>query len=209
MRNTHSLCLRHKLSNKLDKIKRKLRPIPVVCIFFIIGLILLPLPTDWVALIWSEHGSIKFFINMITHMFAHGNLMHLMGNYMFVLPSALWVEHKLGKKRFTEIWLFTGMIALFSHWMVMQLADGAGGVGIIGSSGACSGIFGAACFIVEGHPILKTIVRSMWACQLYVQVSMLIFAMQFPMAGGVAYAAHIGGMCAGAVIGHRSQKHKS
>lgn len=179
---------------------KRLRKIPIVCTLFLIGVALLGVPEQYLALQWAHRHSCRFLLELVLHMFSHSGPMHLLGNYMFVFPYALYVEHRVGKKRFMGIWFGTGLVAVASFLLAsMPIAPG---MGMIGSSGACSGIFGAAAFLLEGPRILKTIGRILFCTQLYVQLSLALFAMQYPMFGSIAYMAHVGGLVSGAIVGH-------
>lgn len=167
--------------------------------FFLIGLaLLLALPVNAVALIWSEHGTLKFILNMLTHMFAHANLDHLLGNYIFVFPYALYLEYKVGFKRFCKIWLLAGFGALAADILVVYLGQPQSGV--VGSSGAAFGICAAALYLMDGPKLVQLFAKALMLWFIVQQAYLAVLAFQYPMFFSVAFAAHLGGLIAGCLL---------
>jgi uncharacterized protein len=183
----------------------------VVALFFLIGVFLLKaFSPDQLALVWATAGSPRFFLNLITHMFAHANWGHLMGNYMFVLPYALYLEFKVGWKAFVKIWLACGFGALALYALTLALGEFHSGV--IGSSGAAFGICTAALWLVDFNRFAKYFCRIVISYHLFMQGFLAYLALTNPLFAffsGIAYAAHLGGALAGilaAVLVRRSLK---
>jgi membrane associated rhomboid family serine protease len=111
---------------------------------FLSQLLFLPLP-DWLAF-YQEFGLIpaRFMagnanITLITAIFLHGGLLHLLGNMFFLWLFGDNVEDRLGPVKFLLFYLVCGLIADFGHIYFNQTST----VPLIGASGAISGIMGA------------------------------------------------------------------
>jgi len=157
----------------------------------IISFILLPF-ADRVALITFEATPLQFLIGLLTHQVGHANIHHLLGNFIFVYPYALYVEQQLGVKRFLQLFFLTGIFAALLHITTFGLHTG-----LIGSSGADFGIMGAACALFGGKKEwTKWVGLGCFFAALYWQASVLL-ASTF---AGVATLAHIGGLISGYVL---------
>jgi membrane associated rhomboid family serine protease len=115
-----------------------------------------------------------------------------MGNYMFMIPYALFLEHKLGRLKFTLFYFACGILAAASQ----VLGDAPGGM--IGSSGAAFGVFAGACAMFD-----RTFVER---CLAFLLLGLAVMQ-QFEMAtsdfgASVAYWAHFGGALGGLALVH-------
>ena len=159
---------------------------------------------------WARKGG----LTMLTSMFLHGGLAHLIGNLYFLLTFGDNVEDEAGKTDFLLLVLFSGLSALSLHSML----DPRSAVPCIGASGFISGIIGcyAICF-----PHVR--LSFMWWRNIFVlksdwnwfsipawTVFLLWLLWQGVMAGltrhaggGTAYLAHIGGVIPGLILGLR------
>lgn len=159
------------------------------------------------ALVWETFGSFQFILNMLTHMFAHGNWEHLLGNYIFVFPYALYVEHRVGAKSFCKWWLFAGFCALVADAAVVAL--GQAQRGIIGSSGACFGIVIAALFLVKEHKWARLACQAVAIYLLAEQANDAwnsFFGLGRIFGGGIAYIAHFGGGLGGLYLALKQRR---
>ncbi|MGE0608367.1 MAG: rhomboid family intramembrane serine protease [Pirellulales bacterium] len=158
---------------------------------------------DRIVLLPAERGQIAS--TVFSCMFMHGGWMHLLGNMWFLWLFGNNVEDRLGHLLYLLFYVAGGLFATFCHW----LPDPHSGVPVIGASGAVSAILGAYA-ITWPHARIKTfvmlfvfitvidlpalLVLGIWFAT---QIIEAIGAMQFPMGGGVAWWAHIGGFAAG------------
>src|SRR5699024_2017735 len=75
---------------------------------------------------------------LMTHMFMHGGLMHLIGNMVFLVLLGILLEPALGALRLGLVYLIGGLgaagVSLAVHW-----GDGSG---MVGASGAIAGLMG-------------------------------------------------------------------
>lgn len=166
----------------------------MVFLLMMIGFGLLAVPLDLIALNFAEFGTLKFMINLFTHQLGHAGLMHLLGNYMFMIPYAVYLESRLGPKQFLCFYFLCGFLAAFSQVL------GSHSSAMIGSSGAAFGVFAGACALFD---------RSLWQRVVGFLLLGLALMIQFVLAtdiaslfSGVAYWAHFGGGTAGLALVH-------
>ena len=142
-----------------------------------------------------------------TSMFLHGGWMHLIGNVWFLWIFGNNVEDSMGHLRFLVFYLLTGVLAAAAH----IVADPRSTIPMVGASGAISGIMGAYLvlypkarvdtlfwflFFIRVVPLPAWVMLGYW---MVLQVGGTL-ATSVGGAGGVAYAAHLGGFIAGLVL---------
>lgn len=137
---------------------------------------------------------------LFTHMFVHSTIAHVIVNMLFLFLIGVQLESRIGKGRFTLIFVIAGL----AGGVLQSLVDWGTGVLIIGASGAISGVMGAMILL---YPRDET---PMFLGPLFlprVPVWMSVgswFAIQVVMvfldSGPVAYSAHIGGFLVGLVV---------
>ncbi len=142
---------------------------------------------------------------LLTYMFVHGSVWHLLGNMIFLYVFGDNVEDALGHVRFIVFYLLCGVVAAVVHSAVTVSPD----VPLIGASGAIAGVIGAYVML---HPNIRVwvlfpvpvvsflplrfsaaFVIGMWI--LY-QIASGIFLNQ----EATAWWAHVGGFFAGALL---------
>ena len=79
------------------------------------------------------------YLPLVTAMFLHGNLVHLLGNMLFLWVFGDNVEDRLGRGRFLLFYLLTGLLGNYAH----VLANPSSTIPTIGASGAVAGVLGA------------------------------------------------------------------
>ncbi|QYJ88103.1 rhomboid family intramembrane serine protease [Shewanella mesophila] len=138
--------------------------------------------------------------SLVSHMFLHGDLMHLAGNMYFLYVVGDNLEDALGRAKFLGLYLLCGFAAAAAQ----IVADPASSVYMVGASGAIAGLFGmylmwfrhaslTFMFVIYQKKLSPLAFFAIW-------LGFNIFGLM--MAGeGVAYWAHIGGFIAGLVIG--------
>ncbi len=156
----------------------------------------------------ASFGNLSAIPTLVTSMFLHGDLVHLVGNMIFLLVFGRQVENQLEGINFLTFYLTTGISACLAH-MFMQPNSSSP---LIGASGAISGVLGAfficnsrARITVVLEPVLiyflhRLIIRvpawiflPAWFC---LQISLALR----PHGTSIAFWAHAGGFLAGAVI---------
>jgi len=143
---------------------------------------------------------------VITSMFLHGGILHLLGNMLYLWIFGDNVEDSMGHVRFIVFYVLCGVAAVFAQ----ALPDPSSQVPMIGASGAISGVLGAYLLLFPHARILvliplgfvmqSTRLPAMWVLLLWFGLQFLSNLMQGAGGGGVAFRAHIGGFIAGIVL---------
>jgi membrane associated rhomboid family serine protease len=142
------------------------------------------------------HGSALPIATIFTSFFLHANLLHLIGNLVFLVTFGDNVEHALGGPRFTLYYLFWGIVAACAHIFVMHGSDAP----TLGASGAIGGVLGAYFLLFPGNRITMIVFPLVFLP--FVVSAWILLGLWFlwqillPQAG-VANWAHAGGFMAG------------
>jgi membrane associated rhomboid family serine protease len=150
------------------------------------------------------------FSDLLTSMFLHGGLGHLLGNMLFLYIFGDNVEDRLGHLRFLIFYLLCGMAAGTAQALVVPSSP----VPMVGASGAIAGVSGAY-FLFFPRARVVTLVPVFIFLQLMEVPAVLFLLLWFVWqlasgvatlgqaagAGGVAFWAHIGGFVAGMALG--------
>ena len=151
-------------------------------------------------------GPQPIYLTIFSAMFMHGGWMHIGGNMLYLWIFGDNVEHRFGALKFLLFYLVSGIVATFA-----QIATNPDSpIPNLGASGAISGVLGAylvlfprnmvnAVFLFRIVSLPAIFVIGMWALLQFVNGAGSITDRN--LAGGVAYAAHIGGFVAGVVMG--------
>ncbi len=154
---------------------------------------------------WSRHGG----LTLLSSMFLHGGIWHLVGNLYFLLICGDNVEDEFGKGKYILLLLASGLCASLLH----ALFDPRTEIPCVGASGFISGVIAcyAVCFprvrlsfSLMSRSILGVLLaRRCWFSIPAWGAFLLWVLLQFVMAflprsgGGVAYLAHLGGALPG------------
>ncbi len=179
---------------------------------------MLPLNRDIVAStvgLVPAHPSLR---DILSSMFVHANVFHLLWNMLFLWLFGPNVEDALGRVGYTLLYLGSGLAAALLHLLVVaQFAPVASSVPVVGASGAIAGILGVFAirfyktnikvfwsFVVLVFPLKSDTFRvpavvglGIWFMQ---QLYFGLSSLAHPMASGVAYWSHIGGMMFGMAL---------
>jgi membrane associated rhomboid family serine protease len=168
---------------------------------------------DEFVLAWSATPAViaagREWATLLTAMFLHGGVMHILGNMVFFWAFAPVVEDAMGRGRFLAFYLVGGLVAF-----IAQIAfDPTSTTPNLGASGAIAAVMGA--FLVRyPHDRIKTLVPigpfltlmsipaalliGLW---LLIQMLNEVGSLVDMQSGGVAYVAHIAGAVFGATSG--------
>lgn len=145
------------------------------------------------------------YITLITSMFMHGSIGHILGNMLFLWIFGDNVEDRLGHLRYLLFYIIAGILASLAHVATCVLLKSDLLTPSLGASGAISGVMGAYLLFFPNNSVTVLIFRFVTTVPAIVAVG-LWFAMQLFSSfmelgagegGGVAYGAHIGGFIAG------------
>ena len=129
---------------------------------------------------------------MITHMFLHGGILHLLMNMYALVYIGMMLEPLLGKLRFAAAYIITGVCGGLLSLVMHPYSVG------VGASGAIFGMYGVFLALLTTKHIEKTARNTMLRSILFFVVFNLIAGLQ----GNVDNAAHIGGLLSGLAIGY-------
>jgi membrane associated rhomboid family serine protease len=140
-------------------------------------------------------------LTLVSYMFLHGNLMHLVGNMAFLWVFGDNVEDAMGHIRFAMFYLMCGIFAGLVH----ALAAPGSPQPLIGASGATSGVIAAYLML---HPKVRLWVlalpffplRISAGIALGIWVGFQLFSLFFSSDPHTAWWAHVGGLGAGALL---------
>jgi membrane associated rhomboid family serine protease len=140
-------------------------------------------------------------VTLLTYMFLHADIFHLLGNMLFLWVFGDNVEDAMGHVKFLFFYLACGVFAgLFHSWMVPDST-----LPLIGASGAVAGVIAAYLML---HPRVGVWVLAFKVIPLRISAALALglwIALQIVMVatanvGPTAWWAHIGGLIAGAVL---------
>lgn len=168
------------------------------------------IPREFNELLQNQPVSIFNYYPLITGVFLHGGLFHLISNMW-----ALWifgdnVEDLMGHSRFLVFYLLCGIIANFAHFIFNATSP----VPAIGASGAIAGVMGAYLIMFPYSRIVTLI--PLFFIPFFIDIPAIIYLLVWfltqiysgavytlfdgRLAGGIAWWAHIGGFIGGAVL---------
>jgi membrane associated rhomboid family serine protease len=143
---------------------------------------------------------------LFTSMFMHAGWLHLFGNMLYLFIFGDNIEDVFGHVSYFIFYIVCGLAADFAHIMSLTTSQ-AFNIGVIGASGAISGVLGAYVVLYPRAKVL-TVVFLGWP--IIVPLPSFIFLgfwffmqwlyVSFDVSGGVAYWAHIGGFIAGLIL---------
>lgn len=159
------------------------------------------------AIIPSQVIQDKFNLSVITAMFLHGSIGHIVGNMMFLNIFGDNLEDRLGKIKFLVFYLICGITGSY----LQILADPTSIIPNLGASGAIAGLMGGYLLLFPKHQIdiliplgltmetasvpAYTMLFYWIVTQLFGSIGQLTFTNS-----GIAYLAHLGGFIAGLIL---------
>ena len=172
----------------------------VIFAFQCINKVYLRLPIDlWLPLTTTgiQHGQIWQFL---TFQFVHVNLWHLAGNLLALWFFGRYVENILGPRKFLIAYFLSGFAGAALQGALMLMFPHHFGSALYGASAGLSGIFAIFATLESQSEIRLYFVFPIKArVLLYVFAGIALFftVVPTPDEGGVAHAAHLGGLLAG------------
>jgi membrane associated rhomboid family serine protease len=151
---------------------------------------------------------LSVYLTLLTSMFMHGGLMHLLGNMLYLHIFGDNIENLMGHLRYLIFYLTCGVLASLAHVFTSAALDADLLVPSLGASGAISGVLGGYFLLFPKRRVRVLIFRFISEVPALVAIGVW-FAFQLISSlgmfsggsgGGVAYGAHIGGFIAGLVL---------
>ena len=153
-----------------------------------------------------------FYLTILTSMFMHGGIMHIIGNLVYLVVFGNNIEDALGHARFLVFYLVCGVLAALAQIFWNPLSS----IPTLGASGAIAGVLGAYLllfpharvntlvflgFILTTIRLPASILLIFWiVSQFFSQITGSLATRPGQETGGVAYLAHIGGFVAGFLL---------
>jgi len=145
-------------------------------------------------------GSQPNAIAAVACLFLHANVIHLLGNMVFLAAAGPATEPAFGSLKFFGVYLASGLAGVAAHWAFSRGSD----VPLIGASGAVAGcvVLGAIRFnrtkvsLAPNFSVSILLVVGLW-------VVLQVLGATVKLAsdtGGTSYWAHIGGALAGLLL---------
>lgn len=152
---------------------------------------------------------IPVYLTLFTSMFMHGGLAHILGNMLYLWIFGDNLENVMGHTRYFFFYLLCGVLAGLSHVFATAFLGHNALVPSLGASGAIAGVLGGYILLFPTRRIRiwlffiftvglpAFLVVGLW---FVFQVINGMGMLGGEEAGGVAYAAHIGGFIAGLLL---------
>ena len=149
----------------------------------------------------------QHWLTILTAMFLHGGLAHILGNMIFLRAFGPEIEDAMGPVRFLGFYIIGGLVATVAQ----VAADPTSVIPSLGASGAIASVMGAF-LVTYPRDRIKTVIFLGWYITVTLIPAGLLVGFWFLMQlfseigavarvqqGGVAYMAHIGGFIVGMV----------
>jgi membrane associated rhomboid family serine protease len=151
---------------------------------------------------------VSVYLTLISSMFMHGGIGHLMGNMLYLWIFGDNVEDDLGAGRYLLFYLVCGVLASIAHVVSTFAFGGNPLIPSLGASGAISGVLGGYLLLHPRRRVRVILGRMLTEVPAFVAIGMWFlfqlvasFGMLGGMeGGGVAYGAHVGGFIAGLAL---------
>lgn len=147
------------------------------------------------------------FHDAVSSMFLHAGFGHLLGNMYFLYIFGDNVEDLLGKTKYLLAYFLAGFGAIFLQSVTAPHSN----IPLIGASGAISGVCALYMLIFPWRkmrlqffllifPIFSIPTRAFFLVGLWFLAQYFMARFSDPLAGGVAFWAHVGGFLAGVLL---------
>jgi len=138
---------------------------------------------------------------LLTYMFLHGDIIHLVSNMLFLWVFGDNVEDAMGHLKFLVFYILCGIAAGLTHTYMLPDSK----LPLIGASGAVAGVI-AAYLILHPRVLVGVLafrfiplrIPAAWVLGVWVVTQLVMVLLNQP--DQVAWWAHVGGMAAGAVL---------
>jgi membrane associated rhomboid family serine protease len=149
------------------------------------------------------------YLTLLISMFMHGGIPHIAGNMLYLWIFGDNIENALGHLRYLIFYLVCGVLASLAHVFTTAATHGNMLVPSLGASGAISGVLGGYMLLFPSARVRMLVGRGTTEMPAWASIGMwFLFQLVAGMgllgggsqAGGVAYAAHVGGFVAGLVL---------
>ncbi len=143
---------------------------------------------------------------LVTSVFAHGGFQHLFANGIVLFFFGPTLESLIGTRRFTYLFLGSGVLAGAAHVLIFQYVLPATitgfppALGVIGASGAIMGLLGTLTVLAPRITVLLFFVIPVQLWIITIGYAFIDFVFLFDR-DGVAHLAHLAGLATGLLFG--------
>lgn len=132
---------------------------------------------------------------LVTHMFAHGGLFHLLFNMLVLWMFGSMLERVWGPKRFFIFYFACGLAAGAAH-LLLEFSPA------VGASGAIMGLFAAFAYLFPNTELIifpiPVPVKAKYAVAIMAAID--LFGGVYPAGSNIAHFAHLGGLVMGFIL---------
>jgi len=138
---------------------------------------------------------------IFSSMFLHGNIIHLLGNMLFLWVFGRNIEIKIGSLKFLIFYFLCGIFSVLTYALIEDKT-----MSLVGASGAISGVLGAYLILFPRNkiktivPIVVFLTTASIPAFVFIIIWFLIQLLSIGSADMIAYSSHIGGFIAGAIL---------
>lgn len=148
------------------------------------------------------------FLTILTSMFMHGGIGHIAGNMLYLWIFGDNLENVMGHFKYLVFYLLCGVLASLAHVFATKWLGHSEMIPSLGASGAISGVMGGYLLLFPRNEVRILFFRSVLIVPAFVTLGLWIVLqliggfslMDSSGGGGVAYAAHLGGLAAGLLL---------
>ncbi|MEP6675035.1 MAG: rhomboid family intramembrane serine protease [Ferruginibacter sp.] len=148
---------------------------------------------------------------LVTAMFAHGGVAHILFNMFALFTFGTWLERVWGSKRFLIFYLICGLVSNIVEMVfikdVLEFDPALGGnvlfVGsALGASGAIMGLFAAFAYLFPNTELIMMFIPVPIKAKYMVAIMVAIdlFGQFGPIKTGIAHYAHLSGLLMGFIL---------
>ena len=180
-----------------------------IAVFLIVNLVSLILKKSvvpFVALMPSNILSGKYFWTLITSIFMHAGLGHLVANMFSLSFIGNFVEKLIGKKRFIALYFIGGISASLLFIAIAGISGIDFNVYAVGASGAIFALGGLLAVLTPKLPVMVffLIPLPMWAAMIFLMFG--LWALSLGLGLPIGNTAHLGGLMIGVAYGFYLRK---
>ena len=168
-----------------------------------------PITGDAIEMPGLQPTPVSVYLTLFTSMFMHGGIAHIAGNMLFLWIFGDNLENAMGHRRYLFFYLLCGILAGLSHVIGSSYLNQSTLVPSLGASGAISGVLAGYMLLFPRRGVHVWVLFGTMTLPAVVVVGLwFVFQVINGMgmlggeesAGGIAYAAHIGGFIAGFLL---------
>lgn len=167
-----------------------------------------PLTGQRVEMPGLQRTPVPVYLTLLTSMFMHGGVAHLVGNMMYLWIFGDNLEDAMGHRNYLLFYLICGVLAGLSHVFATAYLNQNPFIPSLGASGAISGVLGGYIILFPRRAVHVWLFWGIISVPAFVALGLWIVfqvvngmgALGGEEAGGIAYAAHIGGFIAGLIL---------